>query len=211
MSSYAKIRDFGPNTVPVNYLSVCLDNTIDGSFLMGPAASMYNSRTPECQSLLSSYIAEQSKKSRHFDNVSLAAINLQGQGFPNQLQSCSNGLCQTGEINNQSYGTQLLNNAGRMKYCAYDNGKIEMIPFEFSNPSSPLIPKLVGSNIKSICSVDPNTVDECPIMNEMLKNPSQHTNFLNNVRMNTPGLQGTKLGNFYNVNANYFANLSRLQ
>lgn len=211
MSNYAKIRDFGPNTVPVNYLSVCLDNTIDASFLMGPAASKYNSRTPECQSLLSSYIAENSKKSKHFDNVSIAAINLQGSGYPNQIQNCSNGLCQNFEINNQSYGTQLLNNAARMKYCAYDNAKVEMVPFDWNNPQGPMIPQLVGSNVKSRCSVDPSTVDDCPIITEILKNPAQHTNFLNNVRMNTPGLQGTKLGNFYNVNANYFANLSRLQ
>jgi hypothetical protein len=208
-NNYAKIRNFGPSTTAPNYLSVCLDNTIDAAFLMGEPTWKYNSRTLECQALLASYIAENSKSSKHFDQVSTAAINLVGSGYPNQLANCSFGNCNNNQINDSSYGTQILNNAARMKYCAFDNSTIQMVPFNVNDPASPLIPNLVGNNIKSICSVDPATVDSDPIIREMLKNPAQHIDLLNNIRMNTPNLEGTSLGQFYKLNTNYFNYLSR--
>lgn len=206
--NYTRIKNFGCSTVSPNYYSACLDNTVDAGFLMGSSPQTWNSRSPECQGLLSQYIAENSKNSNKFDDISIAAINLQGQGFPNPLSNCNSNLSDVGGfIKEQKYGTQLLDNAAKMKYCAFENATISMRNVNPNDPSSPLIPVIRGINAKSICTVDPSKIDNDPLMNAILQNPENHVSLLQNIRNNTPNLGGTKLGNFYQVNNNYFNNL----
>jgi len=207
-NNYARIKNVGCSTVSPNYYSACLDNTVDAGFLMGDNPQTWNSRSQECQSLLSQHVAENSKHSKEFDTISMAAINLQGQGFPNPIANCTSNLTNVGGfIKEQSYGSQILDNAGWMKYCAFDNANVYMTNVNPNDPSSPVIPIIRGINVKSVCSVDPKTIDKDPLMNAIIQNPEQHVGLLQNIRYNTPNLQGTKLGNFYKVNNNYFNNL----
>lgn len=207
-NNYARIKNFGCSTVSPNYYSACLDNTVDAGFLMGADPQTWNSRSQECQSLLSQHVAENSKQSNQFDAISIAAINLQGQGFPNPIANCTSNLSNVGGfIKDQNYGSQILDNAGWMKYCGFDNANVYMTNVNPNDPSSPLVPVIRGINVKSVCTVDPKTIDKDPLMNALLQNPQDHVGLLQNIRYNTPNLQGTKLGNFYKVNNNYFNNL----
>ena len=91
-NNYTRIKNFGCSTVTPNYYSACLDNTVDAGFLMGANPQTWNSRSQECQSLLSQYVAENSNNSNKFDDISIAAINLQGQGFPNPIANCNSNF-----------------------------------------------------------------------------------------------------------------------
>jgi hypothetical protein len=207
-NNYARIKNFGCSTVSPNYYSACLDNTVDAGFLMGANPQTWNSRSQECQSLLSQYVAENSNKSNQLDDISIAAINLQGKGFPNPIASCNTNLSDVGGfIKEQSYGSQILGNAAWMKYCKFDNANIFMTNINPNDPSSPVVPVLRGIDKKSICTVDPSKVDNDPLMNAVLQNPQDHITLLQNIRNNTPNLGGTRLGNFYQLNNNYFNNL----
>ena len=207
--NYAQIKNIGPSTVPINYLSACLDNTIDAGFLTGAPPQTWNSRSKECQALLSQYVAADSSKDQ-FNGVSLAAINLQGRGFPNQNGSglFNYNLGQGGFLKEQNYGTQILDDAGYMKYCAYDQTNISLTNVNPSDPSSPLVPVMSGTWIKPLCSVDPKIIDNDPLMNSILQQPEQHVGLLSNIRKNSPNLDGTKLGRLFKDNANYFNKLS---
>ena len=207
-NNYTRIKNFGCSTVTPNYYSACLDNTVDAGFLMGANPQTWNSRSQECQSLLSQYVAENSNNSNKFDDISIAAINLQGQGFPNPIANCNSNLSDVGGfIKDQKYGSQILDNAARMKYCKFENANVFMTNVNPNDHNSPLVPVIRGINSKAVCQVDPTKIDNDPLMNAILLNPENHVSLLQNIRYNSPNLPGTRLGNFYQVNNNYFNNL----
>lgn len=199
-----KMSNVGSSSVPTNYYAAALDTTINGNFYMGKPNFQYGSRTLNGQLLLSNYVAENASLSDQFDDISLAAINLKGKGFPNNVPGCSQSCYQCPESDNQ-YGDMIVENAARMKYCVYPSGSYYQFPYNPTDPNSPILTQIIGSNTP-VCTVDPSTIENDPLMNKILEAPEKHTNLLANIYKNTSGLEGTRLGAFYNDNIPYFTN-----
>lgn len=206
--SYSSYGKFGSCTTPTNYYAVCLDNSIDANFETGMGNYQLGYRSPNCQLLLSEYIANNSNKSDKFDTISTIAMQQKGTGFPNYFNANCNfqGDPSTGFIAEQDYGDYLVDNAGKMKYCQFTNATLNNYLFNPNDPSSPTITQVVGSNIRPVCSVDPKVIDKDILMNKILEQPQKHLVLLRNIYNNVSmeNLKGTKLGNFYELNKNYF-------
>lgn len=198
--NYRQIKNFGPSTVSVNYYSAALDTTVNANYVMAKPQWLFDARTLNGQLLLSTHIAENSK-SGSFDDVSIAAMNQMGKGYPNNVPNCQ-GL----PVNqNLQYGDMLVDNAGRMKYCVYQNATPKQFPYNPDDPNSPMLTFMEGGNIRAVCSVDPATVDKDPLMDKLIRDADKHVGLLQNIYNNSTGLEGTKLGKFFKMNENYFS------
>ncbi len=199
--NYRQIKNFGASTVPVNYYSAALDTTVNANYVMAKPQWMFDPNSVNGQLLLSTHIADISKTGK-FDDYSIAAMNLRGNYFPNNAQQCSGTPVEA----NQQYGDMLVDNAGRMKYCVFQNANPRQFPFNPDDPNSPMLTLMEGgNNIKAICSVDPTGLDEDPLMDKIIRDADKHVNLLQNIYNNSTGLEKTKLGKFYKMNENYFA------
>jgi hypothetical protein len=205
--SYAKIRNFGTSTTQPNYYAAALNSTINGNFYMAQPAFQFDNRSLNGQLLLSSHIADNSEKSNKFDDVSLAAINLKGSGFPNQVPNSYYDSKPYSPNTVLQYGDMFVENAARMRYCIYPNGSYYKFPYNPYDPDSPMLTQIIGTDsLTPVCTVDPSRVDNDPLMNRILEQPEKHTNLLNNIYKNTKGLEGTRLGQFFADNTPYFKN-----
>jgi hypothetical protein len=208
---YSSIKSLGPDEVSMadNPLSYCLNNTIDQRFLHGGNSDIYGQHSKPCQAYLSDYCAE------GWDDFCETASQNKNYSYPNNIDPCSNdkGL-NSGEI--------LIRNTASKKYLiAMGNCVQKFEPFDPTVASSPMIsywiPGYCGNNSTSGCqpvyAVNPKNIDNDVVMNKLLSKPVIALDILINIfhTMTKDGsikqLKGTKLGQFFNENANTFRNM----
>lgn len=212
-SAYSKIINFGPNIMDYNAnpLSYCMNSHMDSEFTHGATGDLYGQHSAKCQMFMSDYCA------RKWDsNCEIASMN-QNTQYPNNIGNCNQA---DGVVSmNLTAGDILIQNTASKKYLVENyNCYWEYEPFDPTVANSPLVRKsfsdscnLQGNvNCVPMYEVDPNTIDQDPVMDKILMKPSIAIFILVNIynTMKRKGtlasLQGTKLGRFYTVNKQFF-------
>lgn len=204
-NSYTSVSSFGSNMYsPVNNpLTYCIGDNMDQRFLHGGNASIYGQHSRPCQLYLSQYCAEK------WDGFCEIASRNTSVITPDQFGCTNSGVvaCEGGTA-----GDALVFNTATRKYLVKMNGAHKKYePFDPTVPTSPMISYWESDN----CfyskpgipeyAVNPETIDDDPVMNKILAKPMIAMNILINI-YNTMKRYGTlsklyktKLGYFYNV------------
>lgn len=198
-SSYSNISKFGSNAYsPVNNpLTYCLNDTMDQRFLHGGQSDTLGQYSRSCQLFMSEYCSDK------WDNFCEVASKNTNRNVPNQAEACSRDI----GYRNMTAGEILIHNTASRKYLTNMNNAVKKYePFDPTVATSPMISFWVSDNS---CipeySVDPKKIDSDIVMDKILAKPIIAMNILINVyntmkRNNTlSGLNGTKLGRFYNL------------
>jgi len=197
-SSYANIFNLGQNQNPVNNpLTYCLSSELDNGFMHGSGA---NETSGEYSKNCQTYMAH--RCANNWDKYCELASNNNNRTYPNNLGRTKYGLT-AGEI--------LIVNTAREKYIVETSGDCarKYEPFDPQVPSSPMVSYWIGNGIHHY-SVNAQHIDQDIVMNKILQKPSIAEELLINIyntmkRYGTlSGLKGTKLGNFYAQNHQYF-------
>lgn len=208
---YANIQNFGnTNDEKVNLeiedpMSYCVNWTIDQQFLHGGNSYSYGQYSKPCQAYLSDYCAE------GWDGFCELASQNTNYSYPNQLDSnnSSNGI---------TAGDILIKNTAVKKYMKNmsDTCVQKFEPFDPMVASSPMIsywePKdscdsltCHNKSCKATYAVDPNTIDNDPVMNKILSKPSIALDLLKNIfkSMKRDGtlhtIKYTRIGKFFDI------------
>lgn len=204
MSKYMNINRFGPNsyTPENNPLSFALPSGPGQKFLHGSSAAMVDGPYSKASQIyMSSYCSDK------WDTACQLALLDGNQSFPNQVLSFE--ITPTTPLTS---GEILLRNTASQKYLRdmIGNWRKEFQPFDPTIASSPLIAEYVsvdGNPIVPVYAVNPETIDDDPVMDRILVNPQRIApNLLFNIynTLKRDGtlakLQGTKLGKFYQEN-----------
>lgn len=208
MTSYSKIINFG-NSVQsqsANPLTYCINDNLDINFTH--SAYNYGQHSSKCQMFLSDYCALNWDK-----NCEFASKNI-NKSFPNTISNCNS----FGNCNSLNAGEILIRNTASKKYISSDsNCDWEYEPFDPTVYNSPLVRYMNNKNCNGgygNCiinyEVNPNGIDEDPVMNKLLAKPTIAPDILLNIynTMKRKGtlerLNGTRLGAFYKLNKQYF-------
>ena len=214
-SNYAKIQSFGQNSTEnnsnTNPLVFSLNNTISQRFEEGnDIGFLTGQHSKNAQSYISEYC------SQGWDGFCELASKNNSISWPNTIGQCNIGggvACQgltAGEI--------LIQNTAAKKYLVEAaNCKQKFEPFDPTVADSPFISTwendlYSGGPCIFIYDVDAKTIDKDVVMDKILSKPNIALDILINIyntrtRNNTlQQLNGTKLGNFYKDNMNYFKN-----
>lgn len=208
MSSYTKIIKFGSGvqSQSANPLTYCINDNLDNTFMHG--SNLYGQHSNKCQMFLSDYC------SLNWDeNCEIASKNL-NKSFPNTLSNC-NG---SGNCNSLNAGEILIRNTASKKYLSKDfNCSWNYEPFDPTVYNSPLVRYMSNKNCNGgygnciyTYEVNPNGLDNDPVMNKILEKPHIASDILLNIynTMKKKGtldsLKGTRLGTFYKLNKQYF-------
>lgn len=203
--NYSTISDFGPN-VPQevnNPLTYCMNNQIEQGFLHGPDAVNLGEHSRSCQIFMSEYAAQK------WDAYAEKASQNTNQSFPNQMPgSCGCPLYVNGHRITQ--GQILIYNTAARKYIVHmHGGRVVSEMFDVNVPTSPMISYYVPADCHGTTNasyeVNPNIIDEDPVMDKLLMTPQIAPDILINIynTMKRKGtlknLQGTKLGKLYGI------------
>ncbi len=209
-SSYSKIINFGPNISDYssNPLSYCMNSTIDNEFTHGSTGDLFGQHSAKCQMFMSDYC------SKKWDaNCEVSSMNI-SKSYPNNIGF---GLP---EDTGLTAGDILVKNTAAKKYLVENyNCHWQYEPFDPTVANSPLVRKKVANSSCNgsvhcvpVYEVNPETIDNDPVMDKILMKPQIATLILVNIyntmkRKGTLGdLVKTKLGRFYSVNSDYFEN-----
>lgn len=209
-SSYSKIINFGPNISDYssNPLSYCMNSTIDNEFTHGSTGDLFGQHSAKCQMFMSDYCSK-----RWDANCEVSSMNI-SKSYPNNIGF---GLP---EDTGLTAGDILVKNTAAKKYLVENyNCHWQYEPFDPTVANSPLVRKKVANSSCNgsghcvpVYEVNPETIDNDPVMDKILMKPQIATLILVNIyntmkRKGTLGdLAKTKLGRFYSVNSDYFEN-----
>lgn len=219
-STYRQVNNFGNN---INKggdddpLSYCLVDTMDKNFQNSPYGIQLGPRSRPCQLFMAERCAN---KWDAFCEYSYRMNGTSGEWpdnsyWPNMYMNRNNWdtniaspLLTTGE--------QLLQNTAERRFCSFVNCKKKCEPFDPTNPGSPMITYYDNSNeidaCIPVCTVNPSSIDNDPVMDRMLQNPTAAAttlvNICNTARNSQQDLSGTKIGAFCD---RYFNNLQKLK
>ena len=145
-------------------------------------------------------------------NCEYASANT-NSSYPNMIQQCNkvNGACIGSGIGSAfTQGEMLIRNTASKKYLTQEstNCAIKYQPFDPLTPTSPMIRYFepvcnMRGNCVPVYEVDPDKIDEDPVMNKILSNPIIAMDILLNIynsakRMGKlEGLRNTRLYNFF--------------
>ena len=202
-SNYTPIKKFGKNVQSNDPLTYCLVDTMDKNFY-NVIGDLYGPRSDRCQAYMAQKCADDWNG---FCEYYVQEHQFKDQGWPINVPAPNTEQNNVfGEAYNQnvSLGDQLLQNASARKYCDYVNCQKRCEPFDPTNPDSPQITfydsNRVGQGCVPVCRVDPNTIDNDPLMDRMLSKPTAVAptliNICNTARREGTDLSGTKLGKF---------------
>ena len=218
-SSYRSISKFGNQQPPCggtnDPLTVCLTDTSDHKFQQGSIGNLYGPRSRRCQLYMAQRCAE---KWDGFCEYFYQVNGENGQWPDNRkwpdMATTQSGLA-TGGL---TTGDQLLNNTAERKYCSYGSKcKLSCEPFDPTNPDSPKIfyhdqCNNCAADCVPVCRVNPQDIDNDPVMNRLLANPTvaptTMINICNTSRREGTNLEGTKIGTFCN---RYFQNMQNMR
>lgn len=208
--SYLKIADFGSNTRnsdtndPVTY---CTNTNLDNNFIH-TSGQRNGPDSKSCQMFMSDYCAN-----TWDDNCEYIYNNVNTK-IPNMLLSCNNNYKEAqstmSPLNGNIYtsGQILLRNTAAKKYLVPNTTCVKRFePFDPMVADSPMIsylePTYGGDSCVPSYAVNPNTIDDDPVMNRILSNPLVGLDILINIyntanRMGTLNdLKNTKLYRFF--------------
>lgn len=205
-NSYARIANFGPSSAPPcegtnNPLTYCLVDTMDKDFQHAPNGVLYGPRSEKCQLYMSERCA------KNWDGYCEYFYKTKGpngewpynQRWPNMGEAAQTGLSPA----SLTTGEQLLQDTAQRRFCKFaSNCKKCEEPFDPMNPQSERVYKyrntITGGKCVPVCSVDPSSIDNDPVMDRLLTNPSVGAgtliNICNTSRNLGVDLSGTKVG-----------------
>jgi len=179
-----------------NPLTYCLDESINNEFNHGAISkSISGPNSKNCQAFMSEYCAQNG-----WNNICEIASRNIGTNHPNNLLNCTSG-CQPVELTD---GEILIYNTATRKYLVnmIGNCHTKYEQFDPTVSSSPFINYWQGDCIP-VYEVDPNKIDNDPVMNKILEKPIIALKILVNI-YNTAirlkkinNLRNTKIYNFF--------------
>lgn len=194
--SYAIISKFGQNNSANNDpLTYCLTQTVDTEFNHPTTPENFGPYSRNCQF----YMAE--RCSKDWDGYCEYASYNRSKSFPNQAQErYDSSLVVSHDMSN---GESLIRNAAQRRFCTFTNCYKKQEPFDPNVANSPNVYYWTNEglgNCVPVCSVDPDTIDQDPLMDKLLNSPKIAPDILANI-CNTSqrkgiNLTGTKIGNF---------------
>lgn len=195
--SYKKLITIG-DYLANDPLSLCVGTNASQPFNHGSNTASYGQNSPECQVYMSQRCANKwddvcEYATRHEPNYEYATrADTMGQGMRGIIDLTP------GEI--------LIRNTAMEKYrvSMYGDSDCQLKTEQFNpiNPTSPFMTYYVGSSCIPEFAVDPNNIDNDPVMNKLLDNPKIGMQILLNIKntMTRRGtihlLNGTRLGKF---------------
>ena len=205
---YANYSKFGNNvqTPSSDPLTFCLVDTMDRKFQHGGTAADYGPRSQKCQAFMAQRCADKWDgfcEYFYVENGSGGSWPNQ-QAWPNMAQPITDTTKYTGQL---STGSQLLGDAASRRFCTYANCAPTCESFDPMNPNSPKVYYYNNCNSKDcssdcipICTVDTTTIDQDPLMDRCLQNPTAAAptlmNICNTAKREGLDLSGTKIGAF---------------
>ncbi len=193
-----------PGSIPNKYyqedltndpVDMCVFDDVDKSLVGGVLGYRYGPSNENCQL----YMADRCAK--RWDSVCEIASNKHQAVYPNNATIKGNAMADPQTITGGSTtGNQLVHNAAQRRFCTFQNCQIQEFPFDPTNLSSPMVKRILRSKYGCMptCSVDPETIDNDPLMNKCLSDPSASYDTLVNIcethQRNGKSLEGTKIG-----------------
>jgi hypothetical protein len=192
------------NSLPVydnDPATFCIGTNASQAFNHGSNAAIYGQNSPECQIYMSQRCA------KNWDRVcEYAASHRANEEYATRADTMGQGMKSVIDL---SPSDVLLRNTAMEKYRIRMHGgrncELKTTQFDPINPSSPFMSYYVGSGCVPEFAVDPDKIDDDPVMNRILSNPKIAMQMLVNIKntMTRHGtihlLAGTRLGNFLNV------------
>lgn len=202
--NYRPISSFGgvQPDISNNPITYCLLDNVDNSFNHGENITFRGPQSKSCQMFMSE------RCSQNWDSVCDFAYKNKNNIVPNMLQQCNNQS--DSAFLGLTEGQILLKNTAEKKYVdkVSTNCVLNYEPFDPTVANSPMISYLTTSSgsygpCVSNYEVNPENIDNDPVMKNILDNPKIAINLLINiyntaVRKGTlEKLNGTNLYNFF--------------
>lgn len=178
--TYRQYHAFG-NPAPSlaeNPLTYCLVDSADKNYLHGSTGVRYRPETKECQM----FMAE--KCATKWDGFCEYFYLMNRQQRPNSVNTLLTKASQIRGL--QSVGKNLLENTAERKYCSYPTCELEKQAFDPNNPRSIKLNFYVDkdgntSECVPVCRVDPETINDDPVMQRLVANPDAAPGVLVNI------------------------------
>jgi len=204
-SNYARIQNFGKDNQQVNSpITYCLAQTADKNFQNAPYGIFQGPNSRNCQLYMGEKCA---KEWDGFCEYMFQQYKNPGQ-YPNNSARPNMFMANPifSDVSTHSLGDAFLDNVLKQRFCQFPNCTKKCEKFDPLNPSSPDIFYWIGPNNEKcvpVCNlIDPKTIDNDPVMNHALQNPSACAetlvNICNTAKNQNIDLSGTKLGNVCN-------------
>ena len=171
--NYKPIVEFGcqdDKTLTTNPFQLALSNTPNKSFDNGVNAYYFNPNNKYSQEFMAQYCAS------NWDNMCELASN--------SLEPTVNAISKFSQTtNNQTLGENTIRNSAVEKYCDLYGCNAKMIQLNPIDSTSPYIRQYEG-NCVPVCMVNPETIENDPIMNKMLNDPYKYMDIITNIYHN---------------------------
>jgi len=204
--SYRSISNVGScsvNEPSNNPLTYCLTTSLNNSFAHGAIANSHSSNTSRnCQAFMADYCAKNDNEWNENGVCDIMSRNI-NKHYVDLVHSHSSPI-NSHYIDNLTYGEKLIRNAASRKYISEMNNvcEINKTPFDPTSASTPLV-TLWSDNCVPLYEVDPNEIDNDPVMNRILQKPIIEIDILVNIYKNSVKkgilykLKDTKLYKFF--------------
>jgi hypothetical protein len=202
MASYRSIKDFGKiRSTSADPWSYCAIQGPDMRFAHPPLGSTHGAHSQNCQA----WMAEECAK----DWSEMCEYVYQTQNstsFPNTL-NVNQGVSR---VNTNTAGQNLLANSVERAFCSYSNCVPIKQPFDPTVADSPPFTTYVSAdgdngNCVPVCSANPETVDNDPLIQKMIQNPevcsTTITNIFNTAMREGISYEGTCLHEYQQIHA----------
>jgi len=202
-SKYAKYANVGSDVSAEDPLTFCLVSTSDSKFMHGGGPTFVQGPMSEnCQMFMSNRCADTWDEycEYFYRNQRPSSGDIYSIQTPSPSQINSQ---YTQGVPSQSLGNQLLLNTSLERFCNLNSSESYSAcqPFNPLDPKSPLVCGFqLPANTPLQCRVDTKVIDQDPVMERCLANPSAAllplVNICNTAKRDGVDLSGTKIGEF---------------
>lgn len=206
ISNFGKIRS--NDTDPWSY---CAIQGPDMKFAHAPLGDTHGPNSENCQA----WMAEECAKN-WTDMCEYVYQTQNTKSYPNTLNRTSNA----NRLNQATAGQNLVANSVERAFCSYANCVAVEQPFDPTVAGGPTFTVHVGpdgtpDSCVPVCSVNPATVDNDPLVAKMIQNPevcnSTMTNIFNTAMREGISYQGTCLHPYQQIHAQAVAQQTQAQ
>lgn len=181
-------------------LTYCLGNNVSQRFNHGSNADIYGQNSKPCQAYLSQYCAN------NWDGICETTYNNCNAADAEYSFPADPTMSGSQQVQGLTSSDILLLNTAYRKYL-YKMHNCDMVsePFDPLVAASPIITSWRGMNCVPEYVVDPDTIDDDPVMNRLLLKPWIAKDLFRNIHNNMkrlgtlPKLRGTRLGRLYGL------------